>query len=138
MGCCSSSSANSDLPHGVRQSGGQAGQEAPDHEAAVASMAGGGGTAARPEAVQPQPVGGGGDGGGAGAEPALLPEDELFIETGGAYRTIQKLGAGSFGFVVLAKSRSGEDVAIKVGEMMTRHGLVDVSKVTAVSVCVDT
>ena len=37
-----------------------------------------------------------------------------FAETDGRYTKIQSLGAGSFGFVVLAKNRAGKSTAVKV------------------------
>ena len=38
-----------------------------------------------------------------------------FLETEGRYTKIQSLGAGSFGFVLLAKNRAGKNTAVKVG-----------------------
>ena len=37
-----------------------------------------------------------------------------FLETDGRYTKVQNLGAGSFGFVLLAKNRQGKNTAVKV------------------------
>ena len=52
--------------------------------------------------------------GSSGAQELPYHENDPFAETKGEYVTVKELGAGTFGMVVLAKNRDGEEVAVKV------------------------